>query len=90
MRLQCSRIARAKQGFFCSRSLIIPVRRLTQQSRLDFSINVSFDINGAFDSDLRVNIQLILDRDAELVFDCYIRLHRRLDSGDLGLCPNVA
>ena len=70
--------------------MIIAIRRLTQQSRHYVSINVTFDVNGALDSDLRLNIQLILDRDAALVFDRFIRLHRRLDGGDLGLCPHVS
>ena len=70
--------------------MIIAIRRLTQQSRHYVSINVTFDVKGAFDLDLRLNIQLILDRDAALVLDHFIRLHRRLDGGDLGLCPNVA
>ena len=45
------------------------------QSWLDFSFNITADFYGPFDSDLRVDIQRILDRDVELVFDSYICLH---------------
>ena len=45
------------------------------QSWLDFSFNITADFYGPFDSDLPVDIQLILNRDSELVFDCYMCLY---------------